>query len=75
MRDIQVQRIPWLVFTVSMSLAWGALAQETTPPPSQAVAQSAIETVISFREAIFVLLLMVIIFAGLIGYEWVRKRA
>jgi hypothetical protein len=78
MRGNLRSRIAWLTLVALISIAWGVLAQETPPQTSQAAASSAstiTETLISWREAILVIMLVVVVFAGLIGYEWVRKRA
>ena len=72
MSGIWKRKIFWLLLP-SVGVAGRAFADGTTPPASPA-AQSAAQTLISFREAIFVLLLVGIVFVGLIGYEWVRKR-
>ena len=72
MSGIWKRKIFWLLLP-SVGVAERVFADGTTPPASPAT-QSAAQTLISFREAIFVLLVVVIVFLGLIGYEWVRKR-
>ncbi len=75
MRGILKSRISWLVLIVLMSVAGSALSQETPPQTSPAATTpTVIDSLISWREAALVFLLVVVFFAGLIGYEWVRKR-
>ncbi|MBI1742029.1 hypothetical protein HYR54_03075 [Candidatus Acetothermia bacterium] len=72
MSGIWKRKVFWLLLPV-VGIAERVFADGTTPVASPAT-QTAAQTLISFREAIFVLLLVLIVFAGLIGYEWVRKR-
>jgi hypothetical protein len=60
----------WFVLVLLVVLSCGVLAQE---PQTSPASQSPVFD-LSWRSVVFVLLLVLIVFAGLIGYEWVRRR-
>ncbi len=66
-----------LLFTWSQ--AWVTRAQEAPPPQATTAVEEAPQdqdqsTVIKWDEAAFVLLVLFLVMAGMIGFEWVHRR-
>jgi hypothetical protein len=74
MKGKWTRKLPGLLLMLFIAVVWGVVAQDNPPVSSAVTAPSSPDTTISWRETIFVLFVLLILFAGLIGYEWVRKR-